>query len=164
MGSSVALRTVSRASLKSCRSCSVHMCLYCLYRLSLSSISLSSFSVNVHEPRSSFSIMVLTETNLVITSSKWVYEQLTRVSREESHLNTDQSHYLRWSQIKNVSADLKSWKVILQGAGGVIEDLIEANMRSCPSAKGTSVFQWSITMSFESTIQKSRALSDVDVW
>ena len=41
-----------------------------------------------------------------------------------------------------------------------MEDLIKAEIRSCPAAKVTSVF----TESFESTKHKSNALSYADVW
>ena len=68
---------------------------------------------------------------------------------------------LRWSTIEAVSADLKSRKVKLRGFRQRIKLKL---MRSCPSANGTSVFQCSMTISFESnTKERSKSSSDVDV-
>ena len=107
--------------------------------------------------------IVWTGTYWPITSSKWVYKQFKRVSIEDSDSKTDQSHVRRYSTIETVSVDLKSRNVKLRGEDRIIEDLMETENRSCPSAKGISVFQCSITESFESMKHKSNALLDVDL-
>ena len=95
---------------------------------------LDQFVQLLSESRSAFFVMMNSFNGDISSNSIFQVSILKLVSREESVSNENRPQILRWLTINTLLAHLKSRNVKFRGSDSVIEYLIEAEMRSCPSA------------------------------